>query len=65
MRAKAASVDDVLVIDMPAAAQTHRVYDHFLAELARTEPDALSVSAISLVGPRNRVDRMVKLALLA
>lgn len=64
--AKAASVDDVLVIDMPAAAQTHRVYDHFLAELARTEPDAPGVRAISLVGPRNRVDRMVKkLALLA
>jgi hypothetical protein len=26
--------EDVLLVDMPAAAQTHRVYDHYLAELA-------------------------------
>jgi hypothetical protein len=50
---------------MPAAAQTHRVYDDYLAELAGTRGDDLQVAAVSLVGPRNVVDRIVKkLALL-
>jgi len=31
VRAQAAACDDVLVVDMPAAAQAHRVYDHYLA----------------------------------
>ncbi len=50
---------------MPAAAQAHRVYDHYLAELARTGPQHLAVCAFSLVGPRNRIDKITKrLALL-
>jgi hypothetical protein len=28
----------------------HRVYDHYLAELARTSPDELGIGAFSLVG---------------
>ena len=64
-RARAASHPDVLLVDMPAAAQTHRVYDHYLAELARTDPSDLAVCAFSLIGPRNRVDKITrKLALL-
>jgi hypothetical protein len=64
-RTQAASSADVLLVDMPAAAQAHRVYDHYLAELARTSPDELAVCAFSLVGPRNRVDKITrKLALL-
>jgi hypothetical protein len=64
-RARAASCEDVLVVDMPAAAQAHRVYDHYLAELARTDPGDLAICAFSLVGPRNRVDKITrKLALL-
>jgi hypothetical protein len=55
----------VLVVDMPAAARAHRVYDRYLAELARTSPDELGIRAFSLVGPRNRVDKITKkLALL-
>jgi hypothetical protein len=51
---------------MPAAAQSHRVYDDYLAELARTEPADLAACAFSVIGPRNRVDKMVrKLGLLA
>ena len=66
VRARAAAAEDVFLVDMPAAAQTHRVYDDYLAELARTPGEDLHVAAISLVGPRNRVDRIVKkLALLA
>jgi hypothetical protein len=64
-RARAAPYDDVLLVDMPAAAQAHRVYDHYLAELARTDPSDLAVLAFSLTGPRNRVDKITrKLALL-
>jgi hypothetical protein len=64
-RARAASSEGVLLVDMPAAAQTHRVYDHYLAELAGTDPEDLSVCAFSVIGPRNRVDKITrKLALL-
>ena len=65
VRARAAAADGVLVADMPASAQTNRVYDDYLAELAGTKPDDLNVTAFSVIGPRNRVDKMVKrLALL-
>jgi hypothetical protein len=60
VRARAASQEDVLLVDMSAAAPAHRVYDHYLAELARTDPSDLAVRAFSLVGPRNRVDQITK-----
>jgi len=65
IRAKAAAADDVFVADMPAAAQQTRVYDEYLAAVAAAEGDALPYYAVSVVGPRNRVDRIVgRLALL-
>jgi hypothetical protein len=65
VRARAASGEQMLVVDMPTAAQSHRVYDDYLAELAVTSPDELSICAFSLVGPRNRVDKITrKLSLL-
>ena len=65
VRARAITSEGVLVADMPASAQTNRVYDDYLAELAGTKPDDLNVTAFSVIGPRNRVDKMVKkLALL-
>ncbi|WP_433298691.1 DUF2000 domain-containing protein [Pseudonocardia sp. CA-142604] len=64
-RTAAAAADGVLVVDMPEAAQSHRVYDDYLAELADTEPEKLACSAVSIIGPRNRVSKLVKkLALL-
>jgi hypothetical protein len=64
-RARAAASEDLLVIDMPAAAQEHRVYDHYLAELASTDPGDLEVCAFSVIGARNRVDKITrKLVLL-
>jgi len=60
VRAKAVASADVFVADMPGIAQTTRVYDEFLAELAETKPDDLAVCAISVVGPRNRVSKLVK-----
>jgi hypothetical protein len=65
-RAAAADAEGVLVVGMPEAAQSHRVYDDYLAELAETEPEKLACSAVSIIGPRNRVSKLVtKLALLA
>ncbi|MFD1859165.1 DUF2000 family protein [Aeromicrobium camelliae] len=51
---------------MPAPAQHTRVYADYLAEVERLGADDLSYYALSLVGPRNAVDRLVKgLRLLA
>jgi hypothetical protein len=60
VRARAAASDGVLVADMPRSAQTNRVYDDYLGELAGTKPEDLGVSAFSVFGPRNRVDKLIK-----
>lgn len=59
-RAKAAGSPGVLVVDMPAAAQTNRVYDAYLDELAATPAEKTAACAVSIVGPRNRVDKITK-----
>src|ERR1700722_19036573 len=65
VRGRAAAAGGMLVVDMPAAAQAHRVYDDYLAELARTTPEDLATCAFSVVGRRNQVDKITrKLALL-
>jgi len=58
LRTKAAASDMIWVADMPVAAQSNRVYDDYLAELATLEQP--EVIAASFVGPRNAVDRLVK-----
>lgn len=58
--AKATGSEGVLVVDMPAAAQTHRIYDGYLKELASTASSDLGLCAFSIIGPRNRVDKIVK-----
>jgi hypothetical protein len=66
VRDKTIASDGVLVVDMPASAQTHRIYDDYLHELAATDPRELACYALSMVGPRNRIDKIVKkLSLLA
>ena len=60
VRAKAVDSAGVLVVDMPRAAQTHRVYDGYLAELVTTPAAGLACRALSLVGPRNRVSAITK-----
>ncbi|WP_431220615.1 DUF2000 domain-containing protein [Leifsonia xyli] len=65
IRAKADAADDVFVADMPAAAQLTRVYDEYLQSVAASASADLPCYAVSVVGPRNRVDRIVgRLALL-
>ena len=66
IRAKAAGSDGVLVVDMPEVAQLTRVYDEYFEAVAATASEALAPLAVALVGPRNRVDRIVgRLPLLA
>ena len=60
LRTKALAADDVLVIDMPGSAQTNRVYADYLSELAGTPADRLDLRAVSLFGPKNRIDRLTK-----
>ena len=63
IRAKAAARPDFFVADMPAAAQHTRVYTEYLA--AVKEAADLDYYAVSIVGPRNPVDKIVgRLALL-
>lgn len=66
LREKAARSDGVYVADMPAEAQSTRVYDEYLAGVAGKASGEIAYYAVSLIGPRNRVDKMVKkLSLLA
>ena len=65
IRAKAAARADFHVADMPAAAQQTRVYTEYLAAVGDTPAAALDYYAVSIVGPRNPVDKIVgKLPLL-
>lgn len=57
--AQAQGQEDVLITDMPGPAQTARVYDAYLGELAGTKGEDLDYLAVSLVGPRKRIDKLV------
>lgn len=59
VRARAAASLGVHVADMPAPAQTNRVYQDYLDEVAAHHEQSLIYLAVSVVGPRNRVDRIV------
>jgi hypothetical protein len=66
IRARAAESLGLFVADMPVQAQATRVYDEYLRQVGETAADGLAYHAISLVGPRNRVDKLVhRLGLLA
>ena len=66
LRARATGAQGVLVSDMPGSAQTNRVYAAYLQELQQTGAADLALRAVSVLGPRNRVDELVKrLPLLA
>lgn len=55
----------VLVANMPSLAQATRVHDEYLEQVSTTGTGQLSYYAVSVVGPRNTIDKMAgKLALL-
>ena len=60
LRVAAVAAEETLVVDMPTAAQTTRVYDEYLKVMSRTELAATAPLAVSLIGPRSQVDRLVK-----
>ncbi|MEV0278648.1 DUF2000 domain-containing protein [Streptomyces sp. NPDC050610] len=65
LRGKAAEKEDVLIFDMPEHAQSVKVYDQYLEQVAGTKAGDLVYCAVSLLGPRNRIDKLVgKLPLL-
>ena len=59
IRAKAASRADIFVADVPTAAQSTRVYGDFVAAVGRTRTEDVDYCALSIVGPRNPVDKIV------
>jgi hypothetical protein len=59
IRAKAAAADTCFVADMPAAAQHTRVYAEYLDTVKETAAEDVEYYAVSVVGPRNRVDKIV------
>jgi hypothetical protein len=66
IRAKAAAHAGTFVADMPAAAQTTRVYDEYLDAMSAATSEEIDYLAVSLVGPRNRIDKIVgRLPLMA
>jgi hypothetical protein len=44
---------------MPAQAQATRVYDEYVDVVASSAPKDLDYFAVSLVGPKNRIDKLV------
>jgi hypothetical protein len=60
LHAKAARSEGVYVADMPVQAQTTRVYDEYLGQLATAVPDEIAYYAVSIIGPRNRIAKLVK-----
>lgn len=59
-RTEAVSAGDVLVVDMPSTAQVNRVCDDYLRDLSRATAAELDLIAFSVIGPRNRVDKITK-----
>lgn len=59
IRARAAASAGIFVADMPAAAQHTRVYAEYLAAMTKIQADDIEYDAVSIVGPRNRVDKIV------
>ena len=58
LRAKAIA-DQMVVADMAAAGQATRVYDLYIDAVAHTDERDLTLVAVSVVGPRNRVAKLV------
>lgn len=66
IRERAEAHEGTFVADMPDAAQATRVYDEYLDAVSTSTPDEVDYLAVSLVGPKNRIDKMVgRLRLLA
>lgn len=59
IRAKAVTSVDMHTVDMPVDAQLTRVYDEYLTVMSGKPAEQIEYGAVGIVGPRNRVDRIV------
>ena len=59
IRAKGEAHEGTFVADMPRAAQETRVYDEYLTSMSSSAPADMEYLAVSLVGPKNRIDKIV------
>jgi len=59
IRTRAVAREDLYVVDMAEPAQAVRVYDDYLAALETADPAEITYQAISVVGPRNPVNKLV------
>jgi hypothetical protein len=59
VRARAASSSGTFVAGMPSAAQRTRVYADYVTTMGETAAADVEYAAVSVVGPRNRVDKIV------
>ena len=59
IRARAAGYPDTFVADMPGVAQRTLVYAEYAAVVSKTGAQQMNYSAVSIVGPRNRVGKIV------
>lgn len=59
IRAKAAGREGVFVADMSKHAQASRSYTEYTDAMAATGADDFEYYAVALVGPRNKVDKLV------
>lgn len=66
IRDRSLTKSGLLVVDMPELAQVCRVYAGYLDSLAARDSEDIKYHGVSLVGPRNKVDKIVgRLPLLA
>ncbi|HVV10907.1 DUF2000 domain-containing protein [Amycolatopsis sp.] len=59
IRAKAATKEGVFITDMTKHAQASRSYEEYRAGVGETEEADLAYYAIGLLGPRNKIDKLV------
>jgi hypothetical protein len=59
VRSRALGDPEVLVADMPAVAQQVRVYADYLTQVRDAAEERLAYYAVSVLGPRKAIDRLV------
>ena len=59
IRAKGVAHEATFVADMPAVAQAIRVYDEYIETMGSADAEEIEYLAVSLVGPKNRIDKVV------
>ncbi|MGP3976490.1 DUF2000 domain-containing protein [Streptomyces sp. 8N114] len=59
IRAKAAAAPDTYIADMPTIAQRTLVFTDYQTAMGKTPAEDMDYCAVSIVGPRNRVSRLV------